>query len=1018
MNSALWSIHNSKFLYFVVLLIVILGVTAYWQVGRLEDPEFTVKTAIVFTYYPGATAKQVEQEVTDKIEIKLQQMGEIKKIESRSSEGFSLIKAEIKDKYPTRALKQIWDQLRKKVIQAQPELPDSVLGPFVNDEFGDVYGIMLAVTGDGFTYAELEEHVKDIRLELLHVPEVAKVEMYGVQNERIFLEITRAKLAELGISPLQIAQTIQQQNVVMTSGSLEVGDQKIQVTATGSFQSMDELVNVTFRSPVSGTLVYLRDLAAVQRAYIDPPEKMVRYNNQPALALGIVATEKANIVRLGDAIHKKVEEIKTTLPVGIEFGEIAFQPTDISKSIHEFIKSLYEAIIIVIVLLLFTLGPRMGLIVGIGAPITICITFIAMWLSGIDLQRVSLGALIIALGVLVDDSIVICELIAAKLEQGANRLDAACAAVKEVGMPLFYGTVIACLSFSPISLSNTSTGEYCKSIFQVVSIALMASWFQAMTFTTLNGFQWAKIPAHTDRDPFGGPIYRLYRRLLYFLLRRRVFTLVSAVLLLIAAGVGFTHVRQIFFPPADRLQFMIDYWRPEGTRIEAVSDDVAKLEQFILEQNNVANVTSFIGDGFPRFYLPMIPAEPDSSFAQLLVNIKQYDQLEETMQTIEEFLQENVPDAEPRVYEFQYGEPVRYPLELRISGKNEAILRQVAERTVGILRQTAHIENVRQDWRQRVPRALVRIDQEKCRQAGLSTAVIAENLSTVSAEAPLGVYREKDKRIPIFSRIPDVERNDFSKLNTLMIWPPQSLTPIPLRQVADIQMQWEDSLIWRRNRERTITVQGDVQRGYTASEVMTELMPKIANLSLPQGVRLEWGGVYETANKSQKDVLSIAPLAVGLMVLILVWQFKSYRRPLIILITVPMAGIGITCGMLLFGQPFGFMALLGAMSLVGVIIRNTIVLVDEIDAQMKTCSSPVQSVINAGISRLRPVFLAAAATVMGMIPLAFSGPFWAPMAITIMFGLMFATLLTLGLVPVLYTLFFRISIPKKSETTL
>ncbi len=1015
MNSALWSIENNKFLYFVVLLIVLLGVTAYWQVGRLEDPEFTVKTAIVFTFYPGATAKQVEQEVTDKIEIKLQQMGEIKKIESRSSEGVSLIKAEIKDKYPTRALKQIWDQLRKKVIQAQPELPESVIGPFVNDEFGDVYGIMLAVTGDGFSYAELEEQVKDIRKELLRVSEVAKVELYGVQQECIYLEITRSKLAEMGLSPLQIAQTIQQQNVVMTSGSLEVGDQKIQVTATGSFQSLDELLNVTFRSPVSGMLVYLRDLARIQRAYIDPPEKMIRYNNQPALALGIVPTEKANIVRLGDAIHKKVEEIKATLPVGIEFGEIAFQPTDISKSIHEFIKSLYEAIIIVIVLLLFTLGPRMGLIVGIGAPITICITFIMMWLSGIDLQRVSLGALIIALGVLVDDSIVICELISAKMEQGAKRLDAACAAVKEVGMPLFYGTVIACLSFSPISLSNTSTGEYCKSIFQVVSIALMASWFQAMTFTTLNGYQWAKIPTHVNHDPFGGPIYRLYRRLLYFLLRHRVLTLTTAVLLLVAAAVGFTHVRQIFFPPADRLQFMIDYWRPEGTRIDAVSNDVNKIEEFILRQNNVANVTSFIGDGFPRFYLPMIPAEPDSCFTQLLVNIKQYDQLEETMRIIEEFLRENFPDADPRVYEFQYGEPVRFPLELRITGKNEDVLRHIAEQAEDIMRHTSHVVNVRQDWRQRVLRAIVHIDQEKCRQAGLSTAVIAENLSAVSAETPIGVYRENDKRIPIFCRIPDMERNDFSKLNTLMIWPQQTRTPIPLRQVADIQMKWEDSNIWRRNRERTITVQGDVQRGYTASEIMTELMPKIDDLSLPQGVRKEWGGVYETSNKSQKDVVSIAPLAIGLMVLILVWQFKSYRRPLIILITVPMATVGITMGMLLFRQPFGFMALLGAMSLVGVIIRNTIVLVDEIDAQMKVSSSPVEAVVNAGVSRMRPVFLAATATVMGMIPLAFSGPFWAPMAITIMFGLMFATLLTLGLVPVLYTLLFRISVPKTSD---
>ena len=870
MNSASWSIHYNKFLYFIVFLVVVIGTGAYLNLGRLEDPEFTIKTAFIITYYPGATPAQVEEEVTDKIEMKLQQMGEVKKIESCSRDGLSLITVEIKDKYPSREIKQIWDQLRKKVAQAKADLPDTAIGPIVNDEFGDVYGVLIAVTGDGFSYSELKDTVDEVRQNLLKVPEVAKVEIFGKQEERIFIEITRAKMAEMGISPLQAIQSLQEQNIVLPSGMLETDSQQIRITTSGVFQSLDDLLDLKILSPVTNTMVYLRDLAKIRRGYIDPPETLMRFNGRPCLGLGIVPIEKANVVRMGAAIHERLQKFQETLPAGIEFGITSFQPDNVNSAVSEFIQNLIEAVAIVLLLLLFTLGFRMGFIVGIGAPITILITFIIMRWMGIDLHRISLGALIIAIGVLVDDSIVVCDLILAKLERGMDRIQAACSSVAEVGMPLFYGTVIACLSFSPISLSESSTGEYCRSLFQVVTIALMASWFQAMTFTCLNAYQWVKVKKEAiNEDPFAKPFYRRYRWFLQKLLIHRAITMSSVVILLGLSIYGFGFVRQIFFPPAARPQFIIEYWRPEGTKTKSVADDIARLEEYLLKQKNVKNVTSFTGDGVPRFYLPLLPADPNPSFGQLLVNIDDALNMETVMSISEKYLQENFPDAEPRVYPLQYGDPVRFPLEIRLSGKDSSQLRKFADRMIAVLQEDPRILNVRQNWRQRVPRAVIQVDQTKSRNAGISSANIAEMFASTFSEVPVSVFRERDKRIPIVWRLPDFERNDLSRIETTMIWSRQGGVAVPLRQVSELKMEWNDSMIHRRNRERTMTVQGDVLRQFTAMEIQAAIAPKIMALPLPEGMHLEWGGEYETSSNSQKDVISAAPLAFSLMILIL-----------------------------------------------------------------------------------------------------------------------------------------------------
>ena len=1006
MNSAEWAIARGRFVGFVVLLVIAVGVLAYTRLGQLEDPEFTIRTAVVYTQYPGARAVRVEQEVTEPLEEAIQQLGQLDYLESYSRDGLSLILVHIQEGYGDWPLRQIWDELRHRVHQAQ--LPEGVTGPFVDDDYGDVFSLLLSVSGEGYSYADLDRLADDLRRELLRVPDVARVEVFGRQGERVFVETSRARIAELGLLPHQVVEALNRQNVVAPAGLLELGPQRLNLFASGVFDSLEDIRNLTVRSPVSDNLLYLRDFAEIRRGYAEPPESLLRFNAEPALALGIVPVAGANVVDLGERVDRRITELTQALPVGVEVGVIADQAREVRASISEFMRNLITAVLIVIAVLLLSLGLRTGLVVASGVPLTIVATFIALWIMAIDLHRVSLGALVIVLGMLVDNAIVIAELTLVKIQRGLDRLRAAREAISETAWPLLAATLIAALAFAPVALTESTTGEFTRSLFWVVAASLLISWLLAVTMMPLLCYRYLKAPQAGAADPHDQPVYRGFRRLLTLLLRWRGTTLTGLTGLLAAAVLAFMLIPQIFFPPAQRPQFLVDYWLPEGTRIERTAADLEHIEQHLLAQEGIASVTAFIGSGAPRFYLPMLPEQPNPAFAQLLVELAAVEELDATLIATLDFLQGEFPDAEPRVRPLQLGDPVRYPLMLRITGPDREVLRRLAGEVRQVFRDHAQIVGVRHDWRNRIPQLEIPIDQERARRADISSTTVAEALSTAFAGQAIGIYREDDRRIPIVWRFPLAERRDPTRVETMVVWPERGGPPVPLLQVAQPELVWDDPLIRRRDRERTLTVQADLLAGATAHQVMRELQPATAALELPPGYRLEWDGEAVTAAEARAEVLGPVPVVLGLIVLILMAQFNSYRRTLIILITVPLGLIGVSAGLLLLNQPFGFMALLGVMSLAGMIIRNAIVMIEQIDLENERGADALSALLDAATSRVRPVLLAALTTVLGMLPLALSGPFWAPMAIAIMFGLGIASVLTLIAVPVLYAQLFRV----------
>ncbi|MBK1674494.1 MFS transporter [Ectothiorhodospira shaposhnikovii] len=1007
MNAAVWAIGNGRFVGFVVGLLVLVGVVAYTQLGQLEDPEFTVRTAVVYTEYPGARAVRVEQEVTERIELKIQQMGSLDQVESYSRDGVSVIFVDIQERHGPEQLRQIWDELRHKVNEAALNLPDGVVGPFVDDEYGDVFAMLLSLTGEGYGYDDLDRATDTVRRELLRVPGVAKVEIFGAQGERVFVETSRDKIAEMGLTPHLVVQALNRQNVVAPAGFVELGPRQVRIFASGVFESLEQIRDLAIRSPVTGNLVYLRDFAEVRRGFADPPEALLRHDGTPALAIGIVPTSGVNVVDLGRLVNERLDEITRSLPVGMAFGVIADQPREVRTAINEFMVNLAMAVVIVIAVLLISLGLRTGLIVGSGVPFTILATFIAMWIVGIDLHRVSLGALVIVLGMMVDNAIVVAELTYVKMQRGLDRLDAAREAVAETAWPLLSATLIAVLAFSPIALTNTATGEFTRSLFWVVGFSLLLSWVLAITVTPVMCHRWMRVRSGGEgQDPYGGRLYGGFRALLHKVLIWRRSAVAAFVGLLIVAVLGFMLVPQIFFPPAQRAQFMVDYWLPEGSRITHTAADMAAIEAWLGSHEEVDTVTAFIGEGAPRFYLPMLPESPNPAFGQILVNLHEVKDLDAMMARTLGFMREGFPEAEPRVRPMQLGDPVRYPVMLRILGPDRVVLRDLAEEAATRLRVDPRVADVHPNWRDKTPRIQVQVDQERARRANVTSTAVAEALATAFAGQAIGVYLEDDKRIPIVWRFPLEERTDPTRVETMVIWPEQGNRPVPLLQVADISVVWEDAVIWRLDRERALTLQMDLVPGATAHEVARDLARAVEDLPLPVGYRLVWDGEAAKSADAQRGVLQPVPVVLGLMALVLMAQFNSYRRSLIILLTVPLGVVGVSAGLLLLQQPFGFMALLGVMSLSGMIIKNAIVMVEQIDLEMERAEDARQALVEAAVSRVRPVMLAALTTVLGMIPLALSGPFWAPMAIAIMFGLALASLLTLLAVPLFYAILF------------
>ena len=996
------------------------GLKAYTQLGRLEDPEFTIKSAQVITRYPGASAMEVAEEVTDRIETAVQQLGQIDEVNSNSKAGLSIVTVDIKDRYDKHTLPQVWDELRRKVNDVQKDLPPGAGPSIVNDDFGDVYGILYAVYGDGYSYAELKNHVDLLRRELLLVQDVGKVATFGELPEAIYLEFSNTRMAQFGVSPHMLFKTLEGQNKIVPAGQIEVGSSYLRVQPSGAVNSVEDIANLLIlQADGRPSKVFIRDVAKVFRDYVDPPNMIVRFNGRHAIGLGISTVSGGNVVTMGEAIKQRLRELEEQTPIGIELGVVSMQSDAVTTSINGFVVSLMQAVAIVIGVLIFAMGLRSALLIGGVLLLTVLGTFIVMKSQGVMLERISLGALIIALGMLVDNAIVVVEGILVNSQKGMSKVEAAGAIVKQTMWPLFGATLVAILAFAAIGASQDSTGEYCRSLFLVIMYSLTLSWILAITITPLFGDMFLKVDTSKggDKDPYGGRFFRLYERFLTICLRRRWGTLIVLVAMLFASVFGFGFVKQSFFPPSTRPQLMVHFWLPQGRHIKSTEAEIKRLEDMLLEEEGVGDVAMFIGQGAPRFLLTYTAEEPNTAYAIGLVWLDDPESIEAKIPNFANVIADNFPNAQSFVRKFMLGPGDPNKIQLRLRGPDPDILRILARETKNVLHADPNVVDIVDDWRQRVPMVRPVVADVQARNAGVTRAQIANTLQGSISGMTVGQYREEDLLIPIISRNQGNARRDVQALRSLNIWSPVAGGMIPLSQVVlGFESTSENTIVRRLNRVPTITVMCDPKVGEavpTFQRIRPLVEQRYNELEKEMGLTgysLEWGGEYENSKDAQAGLASMLPMVFLSMVFIVICLFNSIKQPAIIFLTVPLALIGVTVGLLLTGQPFGFMALLGFLSLIGMMIKNAIVLIDEINLQLSMGKDAFRAIIDSGLSRLRPVSMAALTTVLGMIPLL-PDAFFASMAVTIMFGLTFATVLTLIVVPVLFACFYRVPNP-------
>lgn len=1010
MNLAEASIRYRTITLVFTVLMVVLGVGAYLNLSRLEDPEFTIKDALIITPYPGATAQEVSDEVTDLIERAAQQLGQVDRVVSRSERGRSTITVTIKDQYGAKELPQVWDELRRRVNDAQRQLPPGAGPSLVLDDFGDVFGIFYAITGDDYSYAQLYEVAKLLRRELLLAKDVQKVELFGVQQEVIYVEVSRDRSAQLGISPEEIHAALREQNLVVPSGGADVGATRVAITPSGEFRSVEDFENLIIRrGGENGELVHLRDIATVRRGYSEPPDTILRYDGKPAIGLGISTVSGGNVVTMGASVKDRLRQLGSNIPLGVELHAISFQADTVTESINDFVMNLGTSVVIVIVVLLLAMGLRSGLIIGSILLITICGTFIVMSSQGLILERISLGALIIALVMLVDNAIVITEGMLIAIQKGVDRMKAAKDIVAQTAVPLLGSTAISVLAFGAIGLSDDSTGEYCRSLFDVLLISLLLSWITAITITPLFCFLFLKAGKKSEsgqeKDPYGGFIYQAYKKILLVCLRFRWLTVLVMVALLGASVWGFGFLENSFFPNSTRAQFMIDAWSPVGTRMDATEKSAEEMEKYLLTVPGITNVTTCVGQGALRFLLTYSPERFDPAYAQFIVDVDDHSTIEKVQPLVQKHLSENFPDALIITKRFLLGPGDGGRIQARFSGPDYAVLRALADQAMDVLRADGAM-GVRIDAREELPVIRPQFSEAQARLTGITRTDLGAALAAATSGRRVGVYREGEDLISIVARAPESERSSPEAIQDVQIFSPVLGRSVPIRQVvSEFKTELEDPIIMRRDRLYTITVHADQASGL-ASTLFDRIRPKIEAIPVPAGYKMEWGGEHEDSSQAKAALAGTLPLFVLLMVLIVVCLFNSLRITAIIWLTVPLSLIGVVIGLLTFNQPFGFMALLGALSLSGMLIKNAIVLIDEINMQIKSGKVPWDSVVDASVSRVRPVLMAVLTTVFGLIPLTVD-VFFGAMAVTIIVGLLFASVLTLIVVPVLYVIFFR-----------
>ncbi|MCA1978359.1 MAG: efflux RND transporter permease subunit [Thiobacillus sp.] len=1007
-NLSRWAIEHPALLRFFVVLVLLLGVRSYFQLGQAEDPPFTFKTMLIQAYWPGATAGEVSEQLTERIEKKLQELPELDYVVSYAKPGETALFVNIKEAVRGRDVADAWYQIRKKIGDLKPQLPAGVQGPYFNDEFGDTFGSIYAFTGDGYSRAELRRAAEDAQREIRRLPNVGKVELFGVVPEKIYIEVPLQKLATLGVSPQQIMQAVADQNGVVANGRVENATLSIPLRVSGPYSDVERLRETIIR--IGSRSLRLGDIAEVTRRYEDPPATEIRSQGVPAVLLGVSLAKGGDVLALGRDVGAKMAELQRALPVGLEIAQIHDQPRIVAKAVNLFMRSFLEALAIVLAVTFLALKWRAGLVVTLSIPVVLAITFTVMWLAGIDLHRISTGALIIALGLLVDDAIIAVEMMAHKLEAGWSRFEAATFAFQSTAFPMLTGTLLTAAAFLPIALAKSMVGEYTFAIFAVTTIALVSSWLVAVIVTPYFGHLILK-PAHREEDEnaiYRTPFYRRFRAAVEWCLVHRKTVIALTVLALVVGVAAMQKVEKQFFPQSDRLEILVEMWLPEGASIDATRAEAVRLENLLRRDADVAHVVNYIGVGAPRFVLALDQRLANRNFAQLVVIAKDVPAREREIARIRTLFEKEFPNVRGRAVRFEYGPPAGYPVQYRLSGSDIPRLKAEAEKLRHIVAAHPRVTAVNFDWYEQSLAVKAQLDQDKIKALGLSSDLVGRLVALQLAGATVTQFRENDLLIDVVLRTPRAEHRTVDALAALPLgsFNGQSVT---LGQVARFTPAFEDGVIWRRNRLPTIAVRGDPVGTTQPATIVADLAPRVAQFQaqLPHGFRLEIGGPVESSARANAAIAASWPLIVIVTFSLLMLQLGSFSRSLLVVLTAPLGVIGVAVALLVSGRPMGFVALLGIISLAGMIMRNSVILVDHIRQDIERGLSEWDAVVESTVRRMRPISLTAAAAVLAMIPLSRS-IFWGPMAVAVMGGLVAATFLTLFFLPALYAAWFRV----------
>ncbi len=1022
LNLSRWALEHIPLIRYLIVVLLLGGVMSYEKLGQDEDPPFTFRAMVVRAYWPGASSVQVAEQVTDKLEKKLQETPYVDKIRSYSKPGETLIILELRESTPPKEVQGVWYQVRKKIGDIRYTLPPGVQGPFFNDEFGDTFGSIFALSGDGFTMAEVRDYADFVRQQLLGVRSVSKVELYGVQDEKIFIEFSTKKFAQLGVPFDTIVQQINAQNAVEGSGVLVTPTDNLQVRVSGQTRTAKELEDLPLR--VNGNSLRLGDFATVRRAFIDPPRDKMRYNGKEVIGLGVSMEKGGDIIKLGRALDQRAAEIQAKLPVGITLERVADQPRAVSQSVNEFLKVLAEAVLIVLAVSFLSLGlhtrpfridVRPGLVVALTIPLVLAATFLAMRVFGIDLHKISLGALIIALGLLVDDAIIAVEMMVRKMEEGLSRFDAATYAYTSTAMPMLTGTLITAAGFLPIGFAQSVAGEYTFSMFSVNVIALLISWFVAVLFTPYLGYVLLKVRPATSADGhhelFDTPFYSRLKRVVNWCVEWRKTTIVLTLAGFFLGVFGFKFIEQQFFPDSSRPELMVELWLPEGSSYQATEAQAKKFEQFVMKQPGVESVTSYVGTGSPRFYLPLDQIFPQSNVAQLVLLPVDRQARDALRLRIIEAFRTDFPEVRGRVKLLPNGPPVPYPVQFKVTGLEMEQVRQIADEVKQVMRGNPNAIGVNDNWNESVKVLRIDLDQDKLRALGISSQTVMRAANTILTGTAVGQFRDGDKLIDIVIRQPVEERATITALNDASI-PTASGRAVPLSQLATPRFVWEPGVVWREGRHWSVTVQSDVVDGIQGPTVSAQIDPQLDALraKLPPGYEIRLAGAIADSGKAQEAIAANVPLVIFIVFTLLMLQLHSFSRSVLVFLTGPLGVAGAALALLILQRPFGFVAQLGVIALFGMIIRNSVILVDQIEQDIAQGIPAWDAIVGSAVRRFRPIVLTAATAVLAMIPLSRS-VFWGPMAVAIMGGLIVATLLTMLFLPALYAAWFRVKKP-------